>query len=98
MQRYLLHGFGYKYFSSPFQAATVNEFGDDMDLGASFPSFYRYDESLTSSGWVSYIAPAGVLNQMVGYAVNFGNVDAPNTADVTGVVNDGILSVTIYNL
>ena len=27
MQRYLPSGFGYKYFSSPFQAATVNEFG-----------------------------------------------------------------------
>ena len=33
MQRYLPVGFGYKYFSSPFQAATVNEFADDMTLG-----------------------------------------------------------------
>ena len=30
MQRYLASGFGYKYFSSPFQAATVNEFSNDL--------------------------------------------------------------------
>ncbi len=97
MQRYLPSGFGYKYFSSPFQAATVNEFGDDMDLGASFPSFYRYDESRTTSGWVSYVNPAGVLNPMEGYAVNFGSSAVPITADVTGVANNGTLSLTLYN-
>jgi hypothetical protein len=97
MQRYLPSGFGYKYFSSPFQAATVNEFGDDMDLGASFPTFYRYDESRTSSGWVSYVNPAGILNPIQGYAVNFGSDPAANTADVTGVVNNGNLSRTVYN-
>ena len=64
MQRYLASGFGYKYFSSPFQAATVNEFGDDMDLTASFPTFYKYDESLVSTGWVSYVNPASVLNPL----------------------------------
>ena len=52
MQRYLSSGFGYKYFSSPFQSATVNEFADDITLG-SF-TFFKYDESRTSSGWVSY--------------------------------------------
>jgi hypothetical protein len=97
MQRYLPSGFGYKYFSSPFQAATVNEFGDDMDLGASFPSFYRYDESRTTSGWISYVNPTGVLNPMEGYAVNFGSSAVPITADVAGVVNNGSLSLTLYN-
>jgi hypothetical protein len=96
MQRYLPSGFGYKYFSSPFQAATVNEFGDDMTLG-SF-TFYRYDESRTNSGWVSYHTPStNVLNPMAGYAANFGSSAAANTADVTGAVNNGSLFVTLYN-
>ena len=97
MQRYLPSGFGYKYFSSPFQSATVNEFGDDMNLLASFPSFYKYDESRSSSGWVSYTNSAGVMNPMNGYAVNFGSNAAALTADVTGVVNNGNLSGTLYN-
>jgi len=97
MQRYLPVGFGYKYFSSPFQSATVSEFGDDMDLTYWSPTFYEYDESRTSSGWVDYTDPAGVLEPMHGYAVNFGNVSAPNTVDVTGEVNNGVLSLTLYN-
>jgi len=97
MQRYLPSGYGYKYFSSPFQAATVNEFGDNMNLLAAFPSFYKYDESRVSSGWVSYVAPAGVLNPMNGYAVNFGTSVAATTADVAGVVSNGNLSLTLYN-
>ena len=97
MQRYLASGFGYKYFSSPFQAATVNEFGDDMDLFASFPTFYKYDESSVTSGWVSYVNPADALTPMSGYAINFGSNVAPLTVDVTGVVNNGPFSITIYN-
>ena len=96
MQRYLTSGFGYKYFSSPFQSATVNEFADDITLG-SF-TFFRYDESRATSGWVSYDSPlTNPLVPMQGYTVNFGDVDAPNTVDMTGVVNNGSLSVTLYN-
>jgi hypothetical protein len=40
MQRYLPSKFGYRYFSSPFVAATVNEFADDMDLASSWPMLY----------------------------------------------------------
>lgn len=97
MQRYLSSGFGYKYFSSPFQAATVAEFGDDMDLMATFESFYRYDEARTSSGWVSYINPAWLLVPMRGYAVNFGSSSVARTVDVTGIVNNGSLSLTLHN-
>lgn len=97
MERYLPSGFGYKYFSSPFQATTVNEFGDDINLAASFTSFYRYDEACTASGWVNYKTTANVLNPMAGYAVNFGTVNAPNTVDITGVVNNGSHSLTLYN-
>jgi hypothetical protein len=97
MQRYLPSGFGYHYFSSPFQAATVNEFGDDMDLGATFPTFYEYDESRTSSGWVDYTTSTNSLNPMEGYAVNFGDQSDPKTVDVTGTINDGSMQVTLYN-
>jgi len=96
MQRYLSSGFGYKYFSSPFQSATVNEFADDLTLGAF--TFFTYDESRTSSGWVSYHNPTtNPLIPLQGYAVNFGSSAAVNTVDVTGVVNNGSLSVTLYN-
>ncbi len=49
MQRYLPSAFGYKYVSSPFLASTVNEFADELDLSASFPVLYRYDESSTTT-------------------------------------------------
>src|ERR1700744_5445500 len=45
MQRYLPSGFGYKYFSSPFIADTVGDFSGEINLGASFPDFYRNDEN-----------------------------------------------------
>lgn len=97
LQRYLSSGFGYKYLSSPFQAATVSEFSDNMKLADPFPAFYRYDESLSTSGWVSYIDSSLVLNPMQGYAVNFGSSTPPLIFDVTGVVNNGDLSMTLYN-
>ena len=97
LQRYLSSGFGYKYFSSPFQSSTVNEFSDDMDLTASFPTFYNYDENMVTAGWVSYINPASPLIPLFGYAINFGANLAANTVDATGLVNNGPMSRTIYN-
>ena len=102
MQRYLSSGLGYKYFSSPFQAATVGEFGDDMDLTAPFTTFYRFDENrnisgVPASGWVKYNLAANLLNPMSGYAVNFGPVANAKTVDVTGIVNNGSLSIHLYN-
>jgi hypothetical protein len=97
MQRYLPTKFGYRYFSSPFIAATVSEFADDMNLASSFPLFYRYMESRTSSGWVAYNTGTALLNPMEGYSVNFGSVDLPGTVDVTGVVNNGAVNVTLQN-
>lgn len=98
MQRYLPSGFGYKYYSAPFQGATVNEFADDVDLGASFPTFYRYDESLASSGWVTYTTTTNPLIPAQGYAANMGPAPAARTVDATGVVNNHLISSsTLYN-
>jgi hypothetical protein len=91
MQRYLPSGFGYKYFSSPFQDATVGEFSDDMDLTASFPTFYSYHEEDTASGWDIYTTTSNPLNQLEGYAVNFGPDPATQTVDISGTVNNGEL-------
>ncbi len=97
MQRYLPSGFGYKYFSSPFNSAKVSEFTNE-----SIAALYRYDENrnisgIPATGWVNYNLPANVLGQMAGYAVNFGSSTAEKTIDVTGVVNNGPLSITLYN-
>ncbi len=97
MQRYLSSGFGYKYISSPFSNATINELGDDMDLTYWFPSLYRYDESRTTSGWVDYTNPDGLMSPLHGYAANFGESSEAKTFDITGVVNNGDLSITFYN-
>lgn len=98
MQRYHATGFGYKYYSSPFQAATVNEFADDINLGASFPTLYRFDENLTSNGWVRYINTADPLRVGEGYAAQLGPSSAPKTVDLTGVVNNGTVAFPLlYN-
>ena len=101
MQRYLPSGFGYKYFSSPFQAATVGEFGEDMSLAAPL-SFHRYNENrlvsgFPASGWELYNNAASILAPVSGYSINFGSASLPKTVDVTGVVNNGNISVTLYN-
>jgi hypothetical protein len=97
MQRYLASGFGYKYFCSPFQEATVNEFADDMDLSAAFPTFYRYEENRDTAWWFDYTTASNILSPMYGYAVNFGSSPDPKTVDVKGVVSNGTMSVPLYN-
>jgi len=103
MQRYLPSGFGYKYFSSPFKASTVNEFADDINLAATFPTLYKYDENHLSptltdiSGWTVYTATTGILNPLEGYAVNFGSALPSATAAMTGVVTNGLVNVNLKN-
>jgi fibronectin-binding autotransporter adhesin len=106
MQRYLASAFGYKYFSSPFTSSTVNEFGNDLNLSATFPTFYKYDEdnhrdslgvAAYSSGWVTYTTTSNSLVPLNGYAANFGAASAAKTVDMTGVVNNGSLSVSLFN-
>lgn len=97
MQRYLIAGFGYKYFSSPFQDATVNSFAPTVDLNASFPNFFNYIENKASSGFTSYTDPSNLLYPLQGYAADFGPSAVQKTVNMTGLVNDGILSATLYN-
>lgn len=97
MQRYLSSQFGYKYLSSPFQNAVLSEFSDEINLAASFPLVYSYDENRTSSGWVSFITPSSLLIPLRGYALNFGSSATPLTIDLTGTVNNGPVTATLYN-
>lgn len=97
IQRYLPSGFGYKYISSPVAGATVNQFSDDLNLAASFPTFYRYVENVASTGWEDYIVPANTLTTMSGYAGNFGTATAAKTIDMQGVVNNHLKSISLQN-
>jgi hypothetical protein len=97
LERYLSSGSGYKYLSSAFQAATVGELGDDIDLLSWETDIYRYDESRTVSGWIYYKDEANLLTPLEGYAVNLGADPAPKTLDMTGTVNNGPFSVVLYN-
>lgn len=98
MQRYLPSGFGYKYLGSPFSNATVEGFAEEIDLGASFPTFYRYDENREATGWVNYTSTAGALVPMIGYAANSGNSSAPKTLVLSGTVNNGSIAVVnVFN-
>ncbi|MEI6682762.1 MAG: T9SS type A sorting domain-containing protein [Bacteroidota bacterium] len=98
IQRYLPRGFGYKYFTSAFKAATVSQFGSYINLGAGFPSFYMYDENRMFTGWVTYTNPAGLLVPMQGYAANFGPASSPVTLALSGEVNNGnLIPVTMFN-
>ena len=98
MQRYLPTGFGYKYFSSPFIADTVNDFSSEINLATSFPDVYSFNESLSSAGWVNYTNPSGLLTPLAGYAVNFGTSMVPLTVSLRGVVSNHTISTgAIYN-
>jgi hypothetical protein len=97
MQRYLPSAFGYKYISSPFLGATVSQLADELVLSGEFPVIFRYNEGSTTSGWSDYVTPSGLLNPLMGYAANFGSSAEPITADITGIVNDGPISITLYN-
>lgn len=97
IQRYISSGFGYKYFSSPFQSDTVGDFSNDINLAASFPAFYRHDENQASNGWITYTAGSGLLSPMRGYAANLGNATAAKTVDLKGVVNNHNYSLPLYN-
>lgn len=97
IQRYFPSKFGYKYLSSPIQSATVNIFSPYIDLAATFPTFYSYDENKTTSGWVTYTTAGSALALLTGYAGNFGTTGGPLTMAVPGIVNNGIIQKNFYH-
>ncbi|MEI7831186.1 MAG: T9SS type A sorting domain-containing protein [Prolixibacteraceae bacterium] len=105
IQRHLAIGYGYKYFSSPFTTLTVNAFEPYVNLASTFPTFYKYNcnNSIGGlgitfiSGWVKWVNTANPMVPMAGYAVNFGNLSAPKTVNVSGVVSNGIQTTTLFN-
>jgi len=97
MQRYLAAGFGYKYFSSPFQNATVSNFSATVDLNAVFPNFYNYIENQASSGFASYTNPSNLLYPLQGYAADFGAATLTKTVNISGIVNNGTVSSALFN-
>jgi hypothetical protein len=106
IQRYLPSSFGYKYFSSPFQSATVAELADEVNLTETFPTFYKYDENHSRdslgitvyySGWTKYTTPTNALVPLYGYAANMGTGANPLTVTMSGVVNNGAINTTLYN-
>jgi len=98
IQRYIATAYGYNYYSIPFLSGTVGQFSGYVNLSATFPTFYRFDESQQSNGWISYTASSNSLSPMQGYAANLGNSGSAVTVSLSGTVNNGILtSPTLYN-
>jgi hypothetical protein len=97
MQRYLPSGFGYRYISSPFQTTKVSQLSDVVNLTDTFAMLYRYDENVAHAGWVKHLDTSYTLDTWSGYAANFGASTSPKTVSLTGVVNNGSTSTTLYN-
>lgn len=104
MQRYMADKMGYHYYSSPFTAAPVSEFADEMgpiitgnpyiandttQTVANFPNFFAYDETMGPYMSLGWTDAGTTLQPMHGYCVNFGASSGALTTDITGEVNNG---------
>lgn len=105
MQRYLDVAYGYKYFSTPFNATRAGDF-NDINLSASFPNFYSYNEDRSlgtgvertdATGWEAITNISAPINVLEGYALNFGVSTTPKTVSLNGVVNNGSYTRTMEN-
>ncbi len=106
MQRYLSNAFGYKYFSTPFQNSTVADLAANFELTDSetgFPHLYEYIEDREDvngndlTGWQKYLDLAAPLNPGLGYAINPSGVPDTLTLELSGIVNNGPINVTLEN-
>lgn len=107
MQRFLDNGFGYKYFSTPFQTTKVGDFSTFMDLTApapsGFPHFYEYKENREDpdgndlTGWQVFTQSENILNIGEGYALNISGTTAPVTIEILGEVNNGLVNIDLQN-
>ena len=76
MQRYLSSGFGYTYFGTAFQDATVNEFAEEVNLNASFPAFFTVTmKTRFRLAGFTYTAAGNTLVAGQGYAANLWNIE-----------------------
>lgn len=111
MQRYLPVRRGYHYMASPFNGASIHQFDDELGnnlitgnpyIGGDttqtvtpFPNFYIYDETQGPTMAIGWVGASSTLETMKGYCVNYGATTLALTTDVTGVVNNGPLSVNV---
>lgn len=105
MQRYMANRMGYHYYASPFAAAPVNEFtneigtiisGDPYGGGTDttqtvtpFPNFFAYDETMGPTMSIGWTDAGSTLQPLRGYCINFGASSGALTTDITGEVSDG---------
>ena len=102
MQRYLPSAYGYKFISSPFSNATVAQFAGYFSSTATIPAFYTYNEDnqnagVDISGWVDYSTSSNSLSPGAGYALNLGASGTPLTMEISGLVNNDIGGIVLYN-
>ncbi|WZL89016.1 PA14 domain-containing protein [Salinimicrobium sp. 3283s] len=106
MQRYLSNAFGYKYFSSPFQNSTVADLAANFDLTnpeTGFPHLYEYLENREDSagndltGWQKYLDSTASFKPGFGYAINPLGEAGTMTLELSGIVNNGPVSVALQN-
>ncbi|HNW90220.1 MAG TPA: T9SS type A sorting domain-containing protein [Bacteroidales bacterium] len=113
MQRYMANKMGYHYYSSPFTAASVNEFVDEIGIITSgdpyggtndtlqtvspFPNFYAYDETQPYYMQIGWTGAGATMTPMRGYCINFGAAGGALTTDVTGQVNNGSQNYIVTN-
>jgi len=113
MQRYMPNKLGYHYYSSPFSAAPITEFTDEIgsiitgdpyvnnDITQTvtpFPNFYLYQESKPFPVIeIGWDAASSPMEIMRGYCINFGGATGPITTDVAGTVNTGPYSIGLTN-
>ena len=114
VQRYMSgEGSIYRYISSPISNATVASLMDDFPITGTFtnpstgpgilatiPSFYYYDETLsTDLGWTPYpltgLAKDNLLSPGRGYAAYVNEASNSTTWDVTGPINQGDIAFLI---
>ncbi len=100
MQRYMALGYGYHYICSPFTSSTVIELADDIELGATFPTLFSYDENQANAWWFDYTTTSNTLDPIAAFAANFGAIPDPvvsKTFNISGQVSNGDKSVKLYN-
>ena len=95
IQRYLATS-GYKYLSSPFSNTLASSLLSYLSTTATINKIYSYDENKVSAGWTSY-ALSSTLLPMSGYAVNLGNITNVKNISISGSVNNGNISTSLFN-